>query len=76
MEPSEKVLMDKIDHHFKSHQVGAEGQKKMEEIRDACKVCAQAIALRTPICADQTAAIRHLEDAMFNANAAIARGGK
>ncbi len=76
MEPSAKVLDDKIEHHFKSHQVDEEAQKKMGEICDACKQAAKVIALHTPLCADQTAAIRHLEDAMFTANAAVARGGK
>ena len=76
MEPADKVLVDKIEHRFKAHQVDEEGQKKMGEIRDACKAAAQVIAFRTPICADQTAALRHLEEAMFTANAAIARGGR
>ncbi len=70
------VVRDKIEHHFKSHKVSDEAAANMNLIREACKQAALVIVENTPICADQTAAIRHLEDAMFNANAAIARGGK
>lgn len=74
--PAATVLTEKIDLHFAAQSVDAEGQQAMQDIRDACKAAAHIIAARTMICADQTASLRHLEDAMFTANAAIARKGK
>ena len=45
-------------------------------IRSAAKQLAKAIAEHTPSCADQSAAIRKVREAVFTANAAIACKGK
>lgn len=46
-----------------------------EAIRKAAEDFTKAIVLHTPSCADQSAAIRHVRDAMMTANAAIALDG-
>lgn len=45
---------------------------RYEEIRDAGLKFAQVIMAATPECADQSAAIRKVREAMMTANAAIA----
>lgn len=47
-----------------------------EQIREAGKLFAIVINQSTPKCADQTAAIRKIREAVMTANAAIACGGK
>jgi hypothetical protein len=76
MDPATKVLDDKIEHHFKYHAPTPEQIPVYNEIREAGKAFAKVIAKNTAICADQTAALRHIEDAVMTANAAVARGGK
>jgi hypothetical protein len=50
--------------------------RRYEEIRAAGLAFAEVIAENTPQSADQTVAIRHVRDAVMNANASIACGGK
>lgn len=65
-----------IDNIFTYHPPTPEDQKRYVAIRDAAKVFANAIVENTPECADQTAAIRKLREAVMTANAAIALQGK
>ena len=54
-----------------------EGQpEKYQKIRDKAKELAHVIVDNTPACADQTAAIRKLREAVMTANASIALEGK
>lgn len=67
---------EKLDNWFSYH-APSEGQpEKYEALRAAGKVLAQVIVELTLPSADQTAALRHVRDAVFTANAAIACGGK
>ena len=60
-----------------SYHAPTEGQpEKYEAIRAKAKEFAYLVRELTPKSADQTVAIRHIRDAVFNANAAIACGGK
>lgn len=49
---------------------------KYEEIRAAGLRFATVVVNNTPVCADQTAAIRKIREAVMTANAAIALDGK
>ncbi len=79
-------LQEKINNWFRYHpptetaerdgMTPADVGARYERLRDAGKVFAEVIARETPGCADQTAAIRHVREAVFTANAAIACGGK
>lgn len=51
-------------------------RKQYEDIRAAGLVFAKAICTNAPACADRTSAIRHIRNAVFEANAAIACDGK
>lgn len=69
-------MQTKLDNWFTYHKPTGLQPEHYEQIRDAAKVFAATIVELTPQCADQTVAIRHIRDAVFNANAAIACGGK
>ena len=65
-----------LDNWFSYHKP-TEGQPEVyEQLRAAGKAFAEKIVALTPPSADQTAAIRHVRDAVFTANAAIACGGR
>lgn len=74
-EPTREQL-DKIDVMFTYHTPTPEQVAGMGEIRRAAKELALTIARHAPVSADQTVAIRHVSDAVMNANAAIVREGK
>ncbi len=46
------------------------------EVREAAKAFAKVILRHTPVCADQSAAIRQLRQCVMTANAAIALNGR
>ena len=46
---------------------------KHADVRQACLDAARTIVINTPACREQSSAITKLEEAMFFANAAIAR---
>ena len=50
--------------------------EQYERIRSAAHIFAQVILMNTPLCADQTAAIRKVREAVMTANAAIACKGE
>ena len=65
-----------INNIFTYHKPSAEQLPKYEAIRAKAKELGQVIVDNTPGCADQTAAIRLLREAVMTANAAIALDGK
>jgi hypothetical protein len=65
-----------LDNWFTYHKPTFDQPETYAKLREAGKVFAQTILELTPPCADQSAAIRHVRDAVFTANAAIACGGK
>lgn len=65
-----------IEHVFKYHAPTPEQLPKYERLRAAAKAFAQVIEEETPPCADQSAALRHVREAVMTANASIALGGK
>jgi len=65
-----------IENIFTYHAPTPEQLPKYEAIRAKAKELGHIIVDNTPACADQTAAIRLLREAVFTANASIALDGK
>jgi len=61
-----------IDNYFTYHQPKDDQAARYQAIREAAKQLGYAIIDHTPQCADQTAAIRKIREAVMTANAAIA----
>lgn len=65
-----------LDNWFSYHAPEGDQAVRYAALRAAGKAFAEQIVALTPPSADQTAAIRHVRDAVFTANAAIACGGE
>jgi hypothetical protein len=65
-----------LDHVFTYHRPSADQAVIYEKLRSSAKSFAQAIQELVPACADQSAALRHVREALMTANAAVALGGK
>ena len=65
-----------LDHIFMYHAPTPDQLPRYEALRAAAKRFAEAIVEHTPECADQSAAIRHVREAVMTANSAIALGGR
>ncbi len=65
-----------VEHVFKYHAPTPEQVVQYGAIREAAKHLAETILANSPVCADQTAALRHLREAVMTANAAIALSGR
>lgn len=61
---------------FTYHSPTPDQLPKYQALRDAALAFAEAIVANTPQSADQTAAIRHVREAVMTANASIALGGQ
>ena len=66
------MSIEEINELFKYHAPNSEQVRCYEAIRNAAKELAAVILVNTPECADQSAAIRKLREAVFTANSAIA----
>lgn len=64
-----------IEDIFSYHRPEPDQVPKYEAIRAAAKQFAQVLVANTPKCADQSAAIRLLREAVMTANAAVALKG-
>ncbi len=71
-----ELVTDRLDHLFSYHAPTPDQIPKYEAIRAGGKAFAKIVMDNTPGCADQSAALRHIRDACFAANASIALGGK
>jgi len=65
-----------LDNVFMYHAPNEEQIEKYKAIREQGKKLAEIIVACTPVCADQTAAIRKIREAVMTANAAIATNGR
>ena len=65
-----------IENWFTYHAPSADQQAVYVKLRSAAQIFAIAINNLVPDCADKTAALRKLREAVMTANAAIACGGK
>jgi hypothetical protein len=68
--------IDPIDDVFTYHPPTVEQGLKYQALREAAKHFARIIQQNTPYCADQTAALRKVREAVMTANAAIALDGR
>lgn len=64
-----------LDHVFSYHEPTEDQLPKYEKLRKAAKQFAKVILETTPPCADQTAALRKIREAVMTANASIALNG-
>ena len=69
------TLAEKIEDIFTYHASDSDAAIAYAVLRHAAKVFAHTLIELTPPCADQTAAIRLLREAVMTANAAIALKG-
>lgn len=65
-----------LDHVFTYHPAGPEQIACYAAIREAAKGLVQAIVENTPVCPDQSVAIRKVREAVMTANAAVALDGR
>jgi hypothetical protein len=63
-----------IDNIFTYHPPTGDQPQQYEAIREAARTFAKVLVKNTPEGADQAAAVRHLREAVFTANAGIALG--
>jgi len=69
------TLADKLPEIFTYHAPDDDDKVKYQALRMAALNLAQAIVDYTPTCADQTAAVRLVREAVMTANSAIALKG-
>lgn len=67
---------EQIENWFTYHTPQPEQLQSYQVLRDAAKQFAHTINKYVPDCADKTAAIRKVREAVMTVNAAIACGGK
>lgn len=70
------MTQDQLENWFTYHSPTPEQLPKYLAIREAGKSFADAIVANAPDCADTTAAVRKIREAVMTANQAIACGGK
>lgn len=70
------ITNDHLAEWFTYHAPTPETVGAYQRLRDAARVFAAEILECTPTCADQSAAIRKVREAVMTANAAVACGGK
>ena len=68
-------IMQNLDWVFDYHRPNDEQRKMHDDVRAAAKNMVTVIIESCPACADRSAAIRKVREAMFTANAAIALHG-
>ena len=66
------ITQEHLDEWFMSHELTKEQQVTCRQIRTRGRQLAETILELTPACADQTAAIRKVREAVMTANAAVA----
>jgi hypothetical protein len=70
------ISQEQLDNWFTYHSPTADQPSKYLAIREAGKHLAGTIVANSPDCADTTAAVRKVREAVMTANQAIACGGK
>ena len=66
------LTWSEVDEQLTYHSMSTEQLTRSMLIREAAKDFAQTVLYNTPSSADQSAAIRHIREALMTANAAIA----
>ena len=70
--PSNRISMESIEELFRYHDPKPGQTERYQNIRAAAKVLAVTILENCPDCADRSAALRQVREAMMTANASIA----
>lgn len=70
------VTKENINNWFTYHAPEADQPRQYDAIRNKAKELAEVIVDNTPACADQTAALRKLREAVMTANQSIACKGQ
>ena len=70
------ITEEKLQNWFTYHSPGNEQLAYYLAIREAGLAFARVIVANTPPCADQTAAVRKVREAVMTANQSIACGGE
>jgi hypothetical protein len=70
------ISLEQLENWFTYHSPRADQLPKYLSIREAGKHFAATIVANSPDCADTTAAVRKVREAVMTANQAIACGGK
>ncbi len=70
--PSNSPIVEALDSLFTYHPPSAEDVEKYTILRTSAQRFAEKVLLNCPPCADRSAAIRSIRDALMTANAAIA----
>lgn len=71
--PFEKPTFEQLSHRYTYHAPKGDQASRYEIVRAAVLGCAKIIVEQTPCSPEQTRALNALDEAMFLANAAIAR---
>lgn len=74
--PIEDKIAVRIESIFKAHQLSGEQKLRADVLRDHGKALSFLILHTTPPSREQSLALTHIEEAIFFANAAIARHDK
>lgn len=74
--PSYRNDEEMLNDVFRYHAPNEEQQHRYEKLRDVARYFARTVIENCPPCADRTAAIRKIREAVMTANAAIALGGR
>lgn len=70
---TDRIDYKDLDNRFRAHAVDAEGVECMEAVRDAARDLAVRICQVAPAGRERSLALTRVEEAMFWANAGIAR---
>jgi len=70
------ITREMLENWFTYHPTTEEQLQKYVDVRNAALVFAQIAVDATPACADQSAGVRSIREAVMTFNAAIACGGK
>ena len=70
------ISQEQLDNWFTYHSPTPDQLPKYLAVREAGKAFASSIVANSPDCADTTAAVRKVREAVMTANQAIACGGK
>lgn len=68
-------IENQIEEWFIYHAPTGDDEQHYAALREAAKACVKVIVAHTPRCADQSAAIRKVREAVMTANAAVACKG-
>lgn len=73
MTPDNRTPEEKIEHNLTNHTPSAKGITAIENLRRAAKNFSYAVAAESKQSREQSLALTHIEEALFWANAAVAR---